>query len=103
MWLGDGRAERWRALRGGYQLAIVAKEPWRLSNRVSRHKAMVATGKEAFVKLRKSAGVYDMLLDLPKTHKWIVVKLATDDGFRAAYKRYSLGGILSNKEEYRRP
>jgi hypothetical protein len=96
-WLGDGQAERWKVLRGGYQLAIVAKEPWRLSNSVSRHKAIVATGKEAFVKLRESAGVYGMLLDLLKAHKWVVVKLATDDGFRATYKRHSLGGILSKK------
>jgi hypothetical protein len=96
-WLGDGQAERWKVLHGGYQLAIVAKEPWRLSNSVSRHKAIVATGKEAFVKLRESAGVYGMLLDLLKAHKWVVVKLATDDGFRATYKRHSLGGILSKK------
>jgi len=102
-WLGDGQAERWKVLRGGYQLTIVAKEPWRLSNSVSRHKAIVATGKEASVKLRESAGVYGMLLDLLKAHKWVVVKLATDDGFRATYKRHSLGGILCKKEEYRRP
>jgi len=102
-WLGDGQAERWKVLRGGYQLTIVAKEPWRLSNSVSKHNAIVATGKEASVKLRESAGVYGMLLDLLKAHKWVVVKLATDDGFRATYKRHSLGGILCKKEEYRRP
>jgi hypothetical protein len=27
-----------------------------------------------------------MLLDVLQSHKWIVVKLATDDGFRAAFK-----------------
>jgi hypothetical protein len=47
----------------------------------------VATGREAFVKLRESAGVYGELLDLLKAHKWIVVKLATDDAFRAAAKQ----------------
>jgi hypothetical protein len=57
-----------------------------LSNRVSRHKALVATGKEAFVKLWKAAGVYGELLDLLKAHKWIYIKLATDDALKAAYK-----------------
>jgi hypothetical protein len=27
-----------------------------------------------------------MLLDVLQSHKWIVVKLATDNGFRAAFK-----------------
>jgi hypothetical protein len=49
-------------------------------------KALVASGKEAFVKLRESTGAYGVLLDLLKAHKWIEVKLATEDGFRAAYK-----------------
>ncbi|MCC6035467.1 MAG: hypothetical protein LM559_00230 [Pyrobaculum sp.] len=85
-WLGDGNA-RWRkVLRGKYVLSIAAKEPWRLGLVASTYEAMVATGKEAFVKLREAAGAYGELLDLLKAHKWIYIKLATDDGFRAAYK-----------------
>jgi len=86
MWLGDGEAERKRVLRGDYKIVVAAKEPWRLGSRKSTRKALVASGKEAFVKLREAAGVYGMLLDLLKTHKWIYIKLATDDGFRATYK-----------------
>jgi hypothetical protein len=85
-WLGDGNA-RWKeVLRGKYVLTIVAKEPWRLSTKTSKYVALVATGREAFVKLKESAGVYGELLDLLSAHKWVVVRLATDDGFRAAYK-----------------
>jgi len=86
MWLGDGEAERKRVLRGDYKIVIAAKEPWRLGSSKSTRKALVASGKEAFVKLRESAGVYGVLLDLLGAHKWIEVKLATDDGFRATYK-----------------
>jgi hypothetical protein len=86
MWLGDGKAERSEVLSGEYKLVIAAKEPWRLNPSASASKALVARGKEAFVKLRESAGVYGELLDLLKAHKWIDVKLATDDGFRAAFK-----------------
>jgi len=85
-WLGDGNA-RWRkVLRGKYVLSIAAKEPWRLGLVANTYEAMVATGKEAFVKLREAAGAYGGLLDLLKAHKWIYIKLAVDDGFRAAYK-----------------
>jgi len=31
------------------------------------------------------------LLDLLKAHKWIYIKLATDDGFRAAAKQNKKG------------
>jgi len=86
MWLGDGRAMRRDVLRGDYKLVIVAKEPWRLGNSINAKEALVARGKEAFMRLRESAGAYGKLLDLLKAHKWIDVKLATDDGFRAAYK-----------------
>jgi hypothetical protein len=68
-------------------LSIAAKEPWRLGSVASTYEAVVATGREAFVKLRESAGVYGELLDLLKAHKWIYIKLATDDGFRAATKQ----------------
>jgi hypothetical protein len=66
---------------------IVAKEPWRLGHGISPKEAVVAAGKEAFVKLREAAGVYGELLDLLKANKWIVVKLAADDAFRAAFKQ----------------
>ena len=91
MWLGDGKA-RWRGiLRGRYALSIVAKEPWRLGLGVSTYEAIVATGREAFERLRKAAGVYGELLDLLKAHKWIYIKLATDDNFKAAYKQNKKG------------
>jgi hypothetical protein len=85
-WLGDGNARR-EILRGKYVLSIAAKEPWRLGLGVGTYEAVVATGREAFVKLRESAGAYGVLLDLLKAHKWIYIKLATDDSFRAALKQ----------------
>jgi hypothetical protein len=86
MWLGDGEAVRKKALHGKYKLVVAAKEPWRLGSSIGARKALVATGKEAFRRLEESAGIYGELLDLLKAHKWIDVKLATDDGFRAAFK-----------------
>ena len=49
-------------------------------------KALIASGKEAFAKLREAAGAYGELLDLLKAHKWIYIKLATDDALRSAHK-----------------
>jgi hypothetical protein len=86
MWLGDGEAKRRKVLHGEYELVIAAKEPWKLNISIGVRKALVATGKEAFVKLKETAGYYGKLLDLLKAHKWVNIKLATDDGFRAAYK-----------------
>jgi len=86
-WLGDGKVKRRRMLNGKYELVIAAKEPWRLGLVANTYEALVASGREAFVKLRESAGVYGVLLDLLKAHKWIYIKLATDDGFRAALKQ----------------
>jgi len=86
MWLGDGIANRGGVLRGEYQLVIAAKEPWRLGTSVGARETLVASGKEAIEKLREAAGVYGELLDLLKAHKWIYIRLATDDNFRAAYK-----------------
>jgi hypothetical protein len=86
MWLGDGKAKRRDVLSSDYQLIIVAREPWRLGNSIDTRKALVARGREAFMRLRESAGAYGVLLDLSKSHKWIDVKLATDDALRAAYK-----------------
>ncbi len=39
------------------------------------------------MKLWKAAGVYGELLDLLRAHKWIYIKLATDNGFRAVTKQ----------------
>jgi hypothetical protein len=86
MWLGDGKVERKKALHGKYKLVVAAKEPWRLGSSIGTYEALVATGKEAFMRLRESAGAYGVLLDLLRAHKWIEIKLATDDAFRAAYK-----------------
>ena len=91
MWLGDGKA-RWRnILQSKYELLVATKEPWRLGIRKGAYEALVATGREAFVKIREAAGAYGELLDLLKTHKWIYIKLATDDGFRAAAKQNKNG------------
>jgi hypothetical protein len=86
MWLGDGKAERKKVLRGKYKIVIAAKEPWRLGNSISAKEALVARGREAFERLGEAAGAYGVLLDLLRAHKWINVKLATDDALRAAYK-----------------
>jgi hypothetical protein len=86
MWLGDGIVKRKKVLHGKYQLIIATKEPQKLGIDMGRRLALVATGREAYLKLREAAGAYGVLLDLLKAHKWIDVKLATDDGFRAAYK-----------------
>ncbi len=85
-WLGDGQTDRRKVLRGDYQLVIAAKEPWRLGISIGTRKALVATGKEAFVKLKEAAGVYGELLDLLKAHKWIYIMLATDDALRVTHK-----------------
>jgi len=87
MWLGDGKTRRGKVLHGKYEVRISAKEPRRLGLGVSAYEALVATGREAFTKLREAAGAYGELLDLLKAHKWIYIKLATDDGFRAAAKQ----------------
>jgi hypothetical protein len=65
---------------------IAAKEPWRLGSSIGVCKALIASGKEAFAKLKESAGVYGELLDLLKAHKWIYIKLATDDALRVTHK-----------------
>jgi hypothetical protein len=53
MWLGDGKAELRKVLRGEYQLVIAVKEPWRLGNSIGMKNALIATGKEAFERLRE--------------------------------------------------
>jgi hypothetical protein len=74
-------------LNGKYELVIAAKEPWRLGLGVGTYEALVATGREAFERLREAAGVYGVLLDLLRAHKWVNIKLAADDSFRAAAKQ----------------
>jgi hypothetical protein len=101
MWLGDGQARRKEVLHGVYKLVITAKEPWRLGLGISAYEAIVATGKDAFVELREAAGVYGELLDLLRAHKWIVVKLATDDALRAAFKQKTRRSIDVLREVYR--
>jgi hypothetical protein len=86
MWLGDGIARRNQIWRSSYQIGIVAKEPWRLGIKIGRSLALVATGKEAFAKLREAAGAYGVLLNVLRSHKWIYIMLATDDALRAAHK-----------------
>jgi hypothetical protein len=86
MWLGDGVARRNQIWRSSYQIGIVAKEPWKLGIKIGKSLTLVATGKEAFVKLRKAAGVYGVVLNVLRSHKWIYIMLATDDALRAAHK-----------------
>jgi len=86
MWLGDGVARRSQIWRNSYQIYIVNKEPWRLGTKIAKNVALVATGREAFVKLREAANAYGMLLNVLRSHKWIYIMLATDDDLRAAHK-----------------
>ncbi|MCC6032160.1 MAG: hypothetical protein LM566_04495 [Pyrobaculum sp.] len=78
MWLGAVTSSEKKVLKGIYKLVIAAKEPCRLG--LSTYEALVARGRETFVKLRE-AGVYGELLDLPRAHRWIEIKLATCGGF----------------------
>jgi hypothetical protein len=91
MWLGDGKARWNKILYGKYVVSIATKEPWRLGLGVSTYEAIVATGREAFERLRKAASAYGVLLDLLRAHKWFYIKLATDEGFRAATKQNKKG------------
>ncbi len=103
MWLGDGKARWNKIFYGKYVVSIVAKEPWRLGLGVSTYEAVVATGREAFVKLRESAGVYGELLDLLKAHKWFYIKLATDDTLRVDHKLKAENGKIHTKPHTERP
>jgi len=84
MWLGDGEARRMNVLSSEYKLVIATKKPWRLGLSKSVYEAVVATGRETFERLREAAGAYGVLPHLSKSHKWTVVKLATDDALRVA-------------------
>jgi len=102
MWLGDGKARWNKILYGKYVVSVAAKEPWRLGLGVSTYEALVARGREAFVKLREAAGVYGVLLDLLKAHKWIYIKLATDDNFKSAAKQNKKGITVAGVVMYLR-
>jgi hypothetical protein len=87
MWLGDGVVDRKEILKGKRRLVIAIKEPWRLGNKgKGKYTTQIATGREAFIKLREAADSYGKLLDLLEAHKWVIVKLATDDALRANHK-----------------
>jgi hypothetical protein len=49
-----------------------------IRQKISKCIALVASGREAFVKLREAAGTYGELLDLLKAHKWIYIKMMAD-------------------------
>jgi hypothetical protein len=86
MWLGDGESRLKDVLHGRYKLVIASKQPWRLGPIAGRGAALIARGRKTFEKLREVAGTYGTLLDLLGSHKWVSVKLVTDDVFRATYK-----------------
>jgi hypothetical protein len=101
MWLGDGKARWQNILQSKYELLVATREPWRLGIRKRAYEAVVATGKEAFVKLKEAADAYGELLDLLKAHKWIYIKLAADDSFRAALKQknsITVAGVVMHLE-----
>jgi hypothetical protein len=102
-WLGDGKVRWYGILRGRYALSIAAKEPWRLGLGVSPYETIVATGREAFERLRKAAGVYGELLDLLRAHKWFYIKLATDDTLRVDHKLKAENGKIHTKPHTERP
>jgi hypothetical protein len=82
----DTEDHRGLSARGREEVALPL-QPWRLGISIGIEKALVATGRETFVKLWKAAGVYGELLDLLKAHRWIDIKLVSDDTLRAAHKK----------------
>jgi hypothetical protein len=86
MWLGDGKAERSEVCLSNASLPL-ATRAFLVSMLLPSLQGSLAAITSLYSLLnRESAGVYGKLLDLLKAHKWIDVKLATDDGFRAAFK-----------------
>jgi hypothetical protein len=71
MWLGDGKA-RWNRI-GRFEVIIAAKDAWKIG-RANGYEALVAKGRDVFIRLAEVAGAYGELLDLLKAHKWIYVK-----------------------------
>jgi hypothetical protein len=98
MWLGDGRA-RWRRI-GRLEVAIAAKEPWRLGLVASTYEAIVAKGREAFVKLMEAAGIYGELLELLRTHKWNYIKQSVQKkkGIDILREKYGEASTLEEEE-----
>ena len=74
MWLGDGKA-RWGRI-GRFEIAVAAKEPWKIGRATGDYEAVVAKGHDVFMRLAEAAGPYGMLLDLLKCHKWNYIKEA---------------------------
>jgi hypothetical protein len=74
MWLGDGKA-RWGRI-GRFEIAVAAKEPWKIGRTTGDYEAVVAKGHDVFMRLAEAAGPYGMLLDLLKCHKWNYIKEA---------------------------
>jgi hypothetical protein len=72
MWLGDGKA-RWNRI-GRFEVAISAKEPWRIGKVAGDYEAVVAKGRDVFTRLIESAGPYGKLLDALQSHKWNYIK-----------------------------
>jgi len=98
MWLGDGKA-RWRRI-GRLEVAIAAKEPWRLGLVASTYEAIVAKGREAFVKLMEAAGIYGELLELLRTHKWNYIKQSVQKkkGIDILREKYGEASTLEEEE-----
>jgi hypothetical protein len=74
MWLGDGKA-RWGRI-GRFEIAVAAKEPWKIGRATGDYETVVAKGRDVFMRLAEAAGPYGMLLDLLKCHKWNYIKEA---------------------------
>jgi hypothetical protein len=87
MWLGDGDARLREFLIGKHRLVIATKKPWKLGKQIAEREALIATGKDAFIRLKNGANRYGELLELLKSRKWVIIKLAADDSFKASYKQ----------------
>jgi hypothetical protein len=74
MWLGDGKA-RWGRI-GRFEIAVAAKEPWKIGRATGDYEAVVAKGRDVFMRLAEAASPYGTLLDLLKCHKWNYIKEA---------------------------
>jgi hypothetical protein len=84
MWLGDGLNSRFNAIQGIYHIMMAIKEPEKIGRPCGKHQALIATGKDAYIKLANSAGKYGELLSILKSHKWITLRLA-DDSFKVEF------------------
>ena len=88
MWLGDGAHKRKAVLRGEYRIFVSTNASKELGWPKGGRRCIIAASRKAsFERLREAASAYGTLLDLLKAHKWIDVKLATDDDYKIAYKK----------------